>query len=108
VSRPTYDLQKVIAASRRHDIEYRGRVVQRDISNLGYELADVARCLAQLSVTDYRKSIYYEDRPADDVYISRFAKSGCEETMVDHLYIKFCLISDILIIDLASFHLRRL
>ena len=44
-----YDLNDVKAAAQRHDIEYRGRIVQRDINNLDYELVDVAQCVMQLS-----------------------------------------------------------
>lgn len=104
---PEYDLHDVTAAARRYDIEYRGRIVQRDINNLGYELADVAQCVMQLSKDDHRKTIRYEDRPADDEYICTFTKLGNEEPGPDDLYIKFCLIDGCLTIDLGSFHLCR-
>jgi hypothetical protein len=107
VSGPEYDLSGVKAAARRLNIEYRGRIVQRDINNLGYELADVAQCVIQLSVDDHRNSIRYEDRPADDVYVCTFTKVGNEESRPDDLYIKFCLVDGCLSIDLGSFHLRR-
>jgi hypothetical protein len=107
VSVPDYDLGEVKASAKRHDIEYRGRNVQRDISNLGYELADVARCLMQLSVNDFSRSIHYEDRPTDDEYMCTFTKAGNEESKPDDLYIKFCLIESYQLIDLGSFHLRR-
>jgi len=107
VSAPDYDLGEVRASAKRHDIEYRGRNVQRDISNLGYELADVARCLMQLSENEFCKSIRYEDRPADDEYTCTFTKAGNEESEPDDLYIKFRLIDSCQVIDLGSFHLRR-
>ena len=107
MSGPEYDLNDVKAAARKLNIEYRGRIVQRDINNLGYELADVARCVMRLSVDDHRNSISYEDRPVDDVYICTFTKAGNEETGPDDLYIKFCLVDGWLSIDLGSFHLRR-
>jgi len=53
VSGLEYDLNDVKAAARRLNIEYRGRVVQRDINNLGYELADVAQCVRRLSADDH-------------------------------------------------------
>ena len=46
MSGPEYDLNDVKAAARRLNIEYRGRIVQRDINNLGYELADVDQYLS--------------------------------------------------------------
>jgi len=107
VSGPEYDLKDVKAAARGLNIEYRGRIVQRDINNLGYELADVAQCVMRLSVDDYRSSICYEDCPTDDVYMCTFTRSGNEESGSDDLYIKFCLVEYCLSIDLASFHLRR-
>ena len=107
MSVPRYDLECVKAAARRQDIEYRGRIVQRDIHNLNYELVDVAQCLKQLSEDDYKKSIRYETCPTDDVYVSTFTKAGSEGMKPDELYIKFCLIDGFLILDLGSFHLRR-
>lgn len=104
---PEYDLHDVKAAARRYDIEYRGRIVQRDINNLGYELVDVAQCVMQLSKDDHRKTIRYEDHPTDDEYICTFTKPGNEESGPDDLYIKFCLIDGCLTIDLGSFHLCR-
>jgi len=35
------------------------------------------------------------------------AKAGGGDEIVDKLYVKFCLIDDCLVIDLASFHLPR-
>jgi hypothetical protein len=107
VSGPEYDSNDVKAAARRLNIEYRGRIVQRDINNLGYELVDVAQCVMQLSVDDYMNSIRYEDRPTDDVYLCTFTRAVNEESGPDDLYIKFCLVDDCLSIDLGSFHLRR-
>ena len=107
MSGPEYDLNDVKAAARGLNIEYRGRIVQRDINNLGYELADVARCVMRLSVDNHRRSIRYEDRPTDDVYMCTFTRVGNEELGSDDLYIKFCLVDYCLSIDLGSFHLRR-
>ncbi len=107
MSVPGYGLDGVKANAKRLNIEYRGRKVQRDISNLGYELADVAQCVMRLSVDDHRSSIRYEDRPTDDVYMCMFTRVGTEESGSDDLYIKFCLVDYCLSIDLGSFHLRR-
>ena len=107
MSGPEYDLNDVKAAARRLNIEYRGRIVQRDINNLGYELTDVAQCVMRLSVDHHRMSIRYEDRPTDDVYMCTFTRVGTEELGSDDLYIKFCLLECCLSIDLGSFHLRR-
>jgi len=107
VSVPGYDLAGVKAKAKRLNIEYRGRNVQRDINNLGYELEDVARCLMQLSEKDFSKSISYEGRLTDDVYICTFTKAGNEESEIDNLYIKFSLIDNQQVVDLGSFHLRR-
>lgn len=107
MSAPEYDLSDVKAAARRYSIEYRGRNVQRDIDNLGYELVDVVQCLTHLSENDHRKSIRYEDYPADDEYMCKFTKTGNEGSGLDDLYIKFRLIDNFLVIDLGSFHLRR-
>ena len=104
---PTYDLTAVKEAANQLNIEFRGRKVRLDILNLGYELKDVAHCLAQLSENDFRKTIRYADRPADDEYICHFIKSGNEELAPDKLYIKYCLIEGYLIVELASFHLTR-
>ena len=49
MSVPNYDLNDVRAAAQRLNFEYRGRIVQRDINNLDYELVDVAQCVMQLS-----------------------------------------------------------
>lgn len=107
MSVPIYDLSDVKKAAQKHDIEYRGRIVQRDINNLDYALADVVQCVMQLTEDDHRKCISYEDHPTDDEYICTFTKAGNEKSGPDDLYIKFCLIDDYLIIDLGSFHLCR-
>lgn len=99
-----YDLGKVKAAAQNLNIEYRGRKVSRDIANLGYELNDVASCLCQLSSSEFRKTHTYSDAPPDDEYICFFKKEPDGE-QIDHLYVKFCLIDECLILDLASFHL---
>ena len=107
VGLPEYDLIDVKVAASQLNIEFRGRKIRLDILNLGYELKDVALCLAQLSASDFRKTIRYEDGLPDDEYICNFVKPGNEELAPDKLYIKYCLIEGCLVIDLASFHLTR-
>ena len=103
---PVYDLEKVKQAALAYKIEYRGRKVQRDVANLGYQLRDVVQCLAQLQESDFSKSIDYGSGQAiDDVYIVTYPKPNSENIEFDRLYIKFCLINGRLIVELASFHL---
>jgi hypothetical protein len=103
---PRYDLEEVKQAALAYKIEYRGRKVQRDIANLGYQLRDVVQCLAQLRESDFSKSIDYKNGQAiDDVYIIKYPKPNSEYIEFDSLYVKFCLINGNLSIELASFHL---
>ena len=105
---PEYDLCEVKEAAKHQNIEYRGRIVFRDVANLGYELVDVAYCLMQLSDFNHNKTIRYEDgRPPDDVYLFTHVKPGDDEEVPDDLYIKFCLVEGCVLIDLGSFHLQR-
>lgn len=52
-----YRLEDVRKAAQQLNIEYRGRKVQRDAANLGYEICDVADCLCQLTERDFKKHI---------------------------------------------------
>jgi hypothetical protein len=101
-----YDLGQVKAAAQNLDIEYRGRKVGNNIADLGYDINDVANCLCLLSPSDFRKTHSYKNQPSDDEYICRYRK-GPDEDQIDELYVKFCLIDECLVIDLASFHLPR-
>jgi hypothetical protein len=101
-----YSLEEVRTAGSAARIEYRGRKVQRDIANLGYDLNDVIDCLMQLSESDFRKTHVYDDgTPSDDDYTCRYTRRVDGESVTDDLYIKFCLVNDFLVIDLGSFHL---
>jgi hypothetical protein len=103
---PVYDLEKVKQAALAYKIEYRGRKVQRDVANLGYQFRDVAQCLAQLRESDFSKSIDYGNgQNFDDVYIITYPKPNSENLEFDLLDVKFCLTDGSLIIELASFHL---
>ena len=101
-----YDLEQVKAAAQKLDIEYRGRKVNRDIANLGYDISDVSACLCQINPRDFRKTHTYDNQPSDDEYICRYKKDP-EEDEYDELYVKFCLVNGFLVIDLASFHLPQ-
>lgn len=102
-----YCLKKVKNVAQKGKVEYRGRKVQRDISNLGYELKDVITCLIALTESDFHKTLRYDDNDdiddIDDVYHIEHFNPITNST--DALYIKFCLINGSLTIDLASFHL---
>ena len=103
-----YRLEDVKKAASAAKIEYRGRIVQRDIANLGYDLNDVIACMMQLSESNFRKThIYNNGIPSDDDYTCQYTRQVDGETLTDDLYIKFCLVDDCLSIDLGSFHLSR-
>jgi len=104
---PNYDLNDAKTACQELNIEFRGRKVRLDILNLDYQLTDVALCLSKLTISDFRKTNYYSNRPPDDEYICNFTKPGNEHLQPDRLYIKFCLPESHLMVDLASFHLTR-
>lgn len=101
-----YDLGLVKAAAQNLDVEYRGRKVSRDIANLGYSLSDVCKCLSTLTPDEFRKTHTYSNGPPDDEYICQYQRDP-EEELIDELYIKFCLIDNYLVIDIASFHLPQ-
>lgn len=102
-----YSLKDVRKAAQQLNIEYRGRKVQRDVANLGYDIHDVAKCLCTLTEDDFRKTHYRDVGPPDDEYICSFTKFVNDEEQVDDLYVKFCLIESCLVVDLASFHLPQ-
>ena len=102
-----YDLEKVKTAAQQLNIEYRGRKVSRDVANLNYDLSDVANCLCQLTPKEFRKTHTYKNQLPDDEYICLFKKDTSSEDPLDELYIKFCIVDDCLVIDLASFHLPQ-
>lgn len=56
--------------------------------------------------SDFRKTHEYENQAPDDEYICRYRRD-LEEDQFDELYIKFSLVNEYLIIELASFHLPR-
>ncbi|WNJ98036.1 type II toxin-antitoxin system MqsR family toxin [Vibrio ruber] len=102
-----YRLEDVRKAAQQLNIEYRGRKVQRDAANLGYEICDVADCLCQLTEHDFKKTHYRAIGPPDDEYICRYTKVVFDKERVDELYVKFSLIDNYLVVELASFHLPQ-
>lgn len=104
---PHYNLNDVRIAARNQQIEYRGRNVRRDIDNLGYELNDVVGCLSSLTKQDFHKTHIYSNGDVDDAYRIDYLNPTSADNDYDSLYIKFCLIGDFLMIDLASFHQNR-
>lgn len=100
-----YDLEDVRQAAKSCRIQYHGRRVGVDIAELGYQLGDVAQCLAALTADEFHKTHVWNDL-AFDAYITRFARPGAEDE-VDELYVKFALLDDCLMIHLGSFHLPR-
>lgn len=106
---PFFDLAIIKEAAAKENIEYGSRKVRRDIANLGYELADVILCLQGLTDKNFDKSHTYQQGHTlmkVDAYIyTNKRKTNDEEELEDILYIKFSLVEQTLIIDLASFHL---
>ncbi len=100
---PVYNLNDVRKAAKAGNVRYRGRKVQCDIDNLGYELRDVQRCLMSLTEDDFDKSHPYPASPTDDAYVVDFPNPA-DEDKTDRLYVKFRLLGDCLYIDLGSFH----
>jgi hypothetical protein len=100
---PRYDLRQIhmLAALQRVYVSWS---VQRDATNLGYELNDICRCLRALKSSDFRHSGRYEGPAWYDVYEIRFM--GPTEH-VDDLYIKLSLGHGCLVVNLFSFHLTR-
>lgn len=101
---PHYNLEDVRKAAKVGHIEYRGRKVRQDIDNLGYELRDVVTCLMSLTSLDFYKTHQYGSGEIDDAYRTDFTPYG--STKRDSIYVKFALINNCLMIDLASFHLK--
>ncbi|MCH8549174.1 MAG: type II toxin-antitoxin system MqsR family toxin [Balneolaceae bacterium] len=104
---PLYDLEVVRQAAREQAVQYRGRRVNLDILNLGYELDDVCRCLLLLTRENFYKSHHYEGRPGDDAYRLSAPRPASAGEGFDDLYIKFCVIGDEVLVELGSFHLQR-
>lgn len=100
---PSYDLRQVhhLAALQR---VYVTRSVQRDATNLGYELDDVYRCLQELKSSDFRYSGRYDGPLWYDVYEIRFTAPSQH---VDDLYIKLGLGQGCVVVNLFSFHRTR-
>lgn len=102
-----YDLEVVRQLAKAESIEYQGRRVSVDVAELGYELSDVAKCIAQLTADEFDKTHDYGNGPQLDAYITRYQRPDGEDGEMDELYVKFALLNECLVISLASFHLPR-
>lgn len=101
---PYYSLEKIIAAANAQQVIYGGRKVGIDISNLGYTIDEVARCISQLQHENYQKTLNYDDcGKVFDVYTINFSP---RENQMDSIYIKLRLLENGEVqIGLGSFHL---
>jgi hypothetical protein len=103
---PFYDLSLVRKAVKSENIKYAGRTVQRDISNLGYELDDVLNCLSSITERDFFKTNVYQGIE-HDAYKVCYNKVIDGRLYSDVLYVKFFIKNGTLTLTLASFHVDR-
>ncbi len=103
---PKYNLETVRKAAKAGRIQYHGRRAGIEAAELGYQLKDIAACLASLTADEFSKTLQYEKGPAFDVYLTKFQHSNSEYEL-DELYVKLALIEGELTLTLASFHLQR-
>ena len=100
-----YSLHRVRELAARESVNYAGTRVQWDVDNLGLSFEDVCRCLGSLDARDFSHSERYSTKGAwHDVYRKSWASRPGPP---DDLYIKFRLDSNVLVIELCSFHLPR-
>lgn len=99
-----YSLEKIVAAAKAQQIIYGGRKVGNDISNLGYTLEEVARCIAQLRPEHFQKTFMYDDTAnVFDAYKIEFSPW---DGKTDLIYMKLRLLENGQIhVGLGSFHL---
>ena len=101
---PQYNLKDVKAAANTGNVNM-SRTAERDALELGYDSAEVIRCLQSLSANDfdqvkkYRHNKYFV--PCDVYRLSYSHPSG----KIDDLYIKFRYLANW--ITVMSFHLQR-
>jgi hypothetical protein len=102
---PFYSLENVIeVAQDDNKIILLGRKVEADVNNLGYFEADVAFCIRSLRLSDFHKTIHYEDTLLTfDVYKGKCLSPSGE---YDQVYIKLKLgYRGEVCIEIGSFHL---
>ena len=98
---PKYPLEEIHRLAKAEKVNYGGRKVQSDITNLNYDLRDVCRCLLSLNACHFKESIEYVDSGiCFDVY--RVTCRGQEE-VDDPLYLKLKVSRDSIVV-LGSFH----
>lgn len=100
-----YSLRRIHELAAAGKVAYAGRIVERDIENLGYDPDYVARCLQTLNQCHFQESIRYgSTTPWMDVYRTKYPGPKGD---LDDLYIKLKLDRDCVLISLNSFHLVR-
>lgn len=100
-----FNLESIRQAALNKSIRYKGRKINRDVANLGYTLDDVSSCIASLTMSDYQKTVKYDDsNDVFDVYIKN--RTNHLQT-TDRIYMKLRLLKDdvIEIVEVGSFHL---
>jgi len=79
-------------------------LAQRDSSNLGYNIKDIAKCIRKLKISNFLNTQNYKGIIMDAYRINTKSIAG----HYDELYIKLKLTSDNkVIISVGSFHLSR-
>jgi|GEM_PF-658069 hypothetical protein len=100
---PCYLLDDIRQAAQNGKFRYDGRKVNSDIRNLGYTGDDVKRCISQLTTSQFKKSLKFENATYD-VYICAYQKQ--DEAPVDEIYMKLRLLPNGEVqVGIGSFHL---
>lgn len=102
---PSYSLTQVHELAAQGSVRYGGRTVQKDATNLSYQLEDICRCLLLLRACHFDKSIGYGEEETTWMDVYRITCSSPSDDD-DALYIKLKLVQDRVVI-LGSFHLHR-
>jgi len=101
---PFYSLETIRQMAQDEGRIFLSRIAQRDSSNLGYSIKDIAACIRELKASNFLNTQNYNRIVMDAYKISYEGPSGhCDE-----LYIKLKLTSDHkVVISVGSFHLSR-
>lgn len=100
-----YSLSRVHELAGRDSVRFAYTRVQADIANLGYGQDEVCSCLSALQASDFSHSERYTSQGKwHDVYKISWRLSA---RAPDHLYVKFRMDDDVLVIELCSFHQHR-
>lgn len=101
---PIYDLGRVRAAGTSGKVTL-SRTAQRDYQELGYGLADVHDCIANLHLSDYAGVATYNGVDYDVYHPRHRGPAG----QVDELYVKLISPTNTTVaqVSVSSFHLQR-